>query len=147
MTDRGFRALVVLELVAVLASAAIGVTFPELLPESLSDAYRAVEGESFVEHSWGWMVALPLVLAALASYVGLLLFKPWGRSLGLLITVAGVALAPMSGPMVASWLESGLYDLANIAWGGILALAYYGPVSARFAANNPSKPTPLRGPA
>ena len=147
MTDRGFRTLVLLHLIAVLASAIVGVAFPELLPESLTGAYQAAEAESILERDWGWLLVVPLALAALASYVGLLMFRQWGRSLALLTTVAGFALAPVSGPVVASWLESGLYDLSNTAWGAVLALAYFGPISARFGANNSSKPTPLRGAA
>jgi hypothetical protein len=148
MTERSFRTLLYLHLATLLAATGVGVAFPEMLPSYLFEAYERSSTEAPIERAvWPWAVVLPVLGAAIAGYVGLFLWRPWGRTLSLATTVLGFVMYPLVGPTVASWLESSLLDISNIAWGALLALAYFSPVSARFAANNSSKPTPLRGAA
>jgi hypothetical protein len=139
MTERGFRILLVAHLAVLLAAVTISAAFPQLLPPWATEAHRIAEESSLLERSWAGYVIVPFVLAALAGYVGLFLWQSWGRTLSVASTLVGFGLYPLLGPTVASWAESSLMDMGNILWGAVLALAYFGPVSARFDASDSSR--------
>jgi hypothetical protein len=147
MTERGFRILLVAHIVTLLLGTIAGTAFPQLLPSSLIEAYQAAGSESLLERPWIWAVVIPLAVAVLAGYLGLFLWRAWGRTLSLASTLAGLALYPLMGASVASWAESSLLDASSILWGAVLALAYFGPVSSRFQTGGPSRAGALHGPA
>ena len=90
-----------------------------------------------------------------AGFVGMYLFKPWARSLSLLVAIAfplvGTASSFAFGNTVdllpSSVLSGAAASLSQLTWGAVLALSYYSPLSLRFSANNSFKPKPLRGSA
>lgn len=147
MEERGFRILLVAQIVTLLLAGVAGVAFPQLLPPSLIQAQELAGAGSLRELPWAWAVFIPLLLVVLAGYVGLFLWRTWGRTLSLLGTLAGLALYPLMGSSIASWVETSLLDVSNLLWGAVLALAYFGPVSSRFVSSSPPRAQGLRGPA
>ena len=75
---------------------------------------------------------LPLLLADLAGIVGLFWFRPWGRTLALLTTLARMCIDPWSSVAATTWAHALLYDVSTLLWGAALALAYFSAESARF---------------
>lgn len=81
-----------------------------------------------------------------AGFVGLYFFKPWGRSLSLLVAIAFPLLGAASSfafgntiDLLPSSVLSGTAEaLSQLAWGAVLALAYCSSVSLRFGASNPA---------
>ena len=86
---------------------------------------------------WG-LVSVLVILAVsavvvLAALVGLYRFRRWGRALALWSTVGLLPLLAVTGPSLSTGLESMFREVATLLWGGMLALAWYGPVGAAFA--------------
>lgn len=100
----------------------------------------AIQAAADDEASWlstnlplAFIVFVPLAVATLAGLAGMFLFKPWARRFSLYATLAGLCVMPFLGTSVMSWLDSILWECASLVWGAILALAYYSPLSSRFA--------------
>lgn len=131
MTETRFRKLL-WTYIALSAAAIIAAAFP-----SYSDQLQAaVHRES---NSWLWhndwaagAVFGAFAVAWVVGLVGLFRFRPWGRSISLYSTLAGLAVYPFLGNSLSSAWEDVFYESSMMLWGAILALAYYSPVSARF---------------
>jgi hypothetical protein len=132
MTTQKFRLLVWLHIA--LAFAGIGAAF---LPNSFSpELIAAYESEPLlwgVENEW-LLIAFAVLLIALwvATFVGLLRLKPWGRTLALYATAFTLIILPAFGPTLATGLETALIEAAAICWGAVLALAYFSDVRVHF---------------
>ena len=75
-----------------------------------------------------------IALCLIASVIGLMLFKNWGRILYLFLFVLGLFL-PLYSPInyiVTSPLSQFFYDLSCFGEGAILALCYFSPVTKYF---------------
>lgn len=132
MSETKFRLLVVLQFVISIASIAT-VFLPVGYSQELEAAYAAEPATWLTGGSGLSLVVVGLFLLAwLASQIGLLLFKRWGRTLSLYLTLAEFALALFQGPVLSSALESTLLDTTMLLWGAILALAYFSTASNRF---------------
>jgi hypothetical protein len=147
MSNSQFRWLLVVYVIATLAAVASSF-LPDGHSQVLADAY-AQESESwFSSNIWVLMaIALPLLAAIVAGFVGLFLFKRWGRAVSFYSTLAGLCLYLFTGPTVNSALEGVLYEVSSLLWGAILALSYYSPIAGRLGANDSFKPKPHRGSA
>jgi hypothetical protein len=133
MTGLRFRLLIVAHLALLAATVTLS-----LLPPSYSGmlAYAyADEPRGWIEQPVWWRIGIIIVLGVLwiAAHVGLLLLRRWGRTLCLVTTPAGPFLIALGGPVLASGFHSALADIDHVLWGIILALAFYSPISARFA--------------
>lgn len=78
-------------------------------------------------------VAIPLLIAAFVSFIGLYCFWRFARPLTVVVVCVGLCLYPLAGPVVESAWASLLFDLGNLLTGAIVALMYASPVSAWFA--------------
>jgi len=131
MTDTNYRKLLLIYLVV--TTAAIAASAFPAYSEALETALEKEPVTWLWRNTWAAVgLYSSLVIAWLIGLVGLFRFRRWGRSLSLYSTVAGLIAAPLAGPSLSSGLESGLYEASAYAWGGILALSYFSPVSARF---------------
>lgn len=147
MTDIRFRCLIILSALLFLAVMLAG-WFPPGYSDQLAQAYENepmpwlnADGEPSVALM---AVALASLVVMIAGYVGLFLFKPWGRWLSLYSSVIGLAFYPLGGAMLLSPLEALLTDASMMVWGAVLAIAYFSPVAARFRgmrAADPSRPS------
>ena len=101
--------------------------------EALSAAYDN-EPRTWLMSYRGMSLALMAVwaTAALVGLFGLFRFRSWGRTLSLVVTLAGLLLSAFMGVFLASGIESALFDGTNMVWGAILALSYFSAVSTRF---------------
>lgn len=134
MTASRFRVL--LAVYCVLFVAGIVVSFLSGgYSQELTDAYANEPAPPWMDHFWAFLgIVAVLLIAMLASYVGMFFFKAWARMLALVTTIISIALLPFSGPALSSAAEQTLFETSNILWGVILALAYWSPVvSDRFA--------------
>lgn len=136
MSQKYFRALILLYVALVVASAAAAF-LPGGYSQELSDALDNEPAPRILENLWLMFgLVVPLLLAAFAGVYGLYMFKRWGRSLSLYSTLAGLVLFPFFGPSLYSGLESALFEASTLIWGAILTLSYYSEVSSTFSANN-----------
>jgi hypothetical protein len=131
MTRSYFRNLVLLYAVLVVATLIAAFT-PGAYSQELSDALDREPMPWMVEAFWPMVLGVPLAAATIAGVWGLYMFRRWGRTLSIYTTGAGIALFPFLGPSLSGGLESAFYEASTLAWGAVLALAYYSPVSAEF---------------
>ncbi len=128
-----FRLLVISSLALVIFGAAIDILLPNTTTEKIIE--YAAEIESMPE---GWQLivlgafgSVALILA-IASFIGLLLFKRWGRIMYIAGYIAMVPIYPLMGVWVYGGISQLFYDLSMIAAGAILVLMYFSSVAAYF---------------
>jgi hypothetical protein len=112
----------------------IDITAPALVPEVI----RFAEEQYWNQVSTGGFVFrlsifVLYVVASLVAFVGLYLFKRWARTANLVLAALVVIVSPALGHLVLSGLAHGLGELALLLWGAVLGLAYFSPISERFA--------------
>lgn len=134
MTSAYFRALILVSVAAGFAGSFVDCLFPSLISAALS---AALENEPppalLAESPWLWLAILcPLVIAGIASTIGLFLFRPWARTLSLGVLGIGFAVAPFIGSTLSSGLAYALLEFAATTWGAVLAIAYFSPLNQRF---------------
>lgn len=148
MTDPRFRLLMMVSLGLLVLGVAADLI-----------ALHSTTAPAPVGSSWGSAATAGAILSSVylflfsASFIGVYLFKSWGRSLSLAVTIALPLLGTAASAAYGSGTEvvaSSIYsppvqELSQLTWGAVLALAYWSPVSSRFRSRNPSKPTSLRG--
>lgn len=151
MTESRFRLLMFASLVLLGLGAAgnLGVLYGGMAPVPINGSGWDTEA------SVGAALSFLFVLSFGAGFVGMYFFKPWGRSLSLLVAIAfpllGAASSLGFGTIVdllpSLVVSSAAEALSQLAWGAVLALAYCSSVSVRFNADSPLQPKPLRGSA
>ena len=147
MTETRFRQLLVLYLVVLLA-AFVFAFIPPSYSDGLKAAYEAEPESWLIGNVW---LSIAMLMAALVAvcvgFIGLYMFKSWGRSLSLVMTIAGTFITLLLGPDLSSPLVGALDEAVSLLWGAILAAAYWSPISHRFSTDNSFKPKPLRSSA
>ena len=138
MSPTAFRSLVVVSILLIVAAGVIDALCPSLISPSVTSAIEKEAATTLIEtHPFiSLAVLLPWLVAVLASTVGLLFFKRWARSMALYSTLLGFVFYSFFGPNLSSGVASALTDASSMAWGAVLALAYYSPLSERFAIKN-----------
>jgi hypothetical protein len=81
------------------------------------------------------VVVFLLILVIVASLVGVLLFRNWGRWLYLSSTVLIFPVSLFTGPTIYYGWESALWDTANMANGAIMLSMFLPPISKEFNKN------------
>lgn len=135
MSSGVFRLLVVFEFLLLSGSLAATFGLEDRLPDPLQTYLDSqIDAPSLVESPLGFTSSLAVLMAALASYVGLLMFKNWGRMLMVITFVAGYALVNIDQvPVVDHAFANSLTSLATALSGFILAVAYlHEPIAERF---------------
>lgn len=140
MTGSRFRQLLLACLVLFAAAVATGL-LPGSYSPALADAYANEPVPRLLQGDWAAIALLFVMLAGMvAGFIGLFLFKQWGRTLSLTLTLLALPLYLVLGPSLMSPLESLLIDASNLLWGACLALAYFSPIAARIEAGTESGP-------
>ena len=138
MTRTRFRATVALYFVLGTLALATGCVGESGLPAPLAqylDQRRSAE-PSMLE--WVLLAAsFPFLVATLVSFVGLLLFKRWSRSLSVATSLVGLLLLPLFGPTVEPGVTTAFNYAAGMLYGALLAWAYSPPAAAWFEAQSP----------
>jgi len=133
MTRQGFRRLIVLQWLLVLASCFVTFATVPYLPPELRGYWESQVNAEMTTGDWVLFgVSMLVLVASIIIYVGLYLFRPWSKSLLLPINVVGLLLAPLYGPAVMTGWASTLSYFAALVGGGVLFLAYLSPVRQMF---------------
>ena len=132
MSARFFRGLILAHLMA-LCVFSILAAFDHGVSQALLDAYLQ-SGPSWLmgESTLAILLVLAAVAVLIVGYVGLWLFKSWGRALSFWTTVLGCVLTAALGPSVYGGLSVAFYDASMLLWGAVLASAYTSPIAHRF---------------
>lgn len=134
-----FRALILLSLLASFAANLVDNLFPSLLAGFPTDAFAHAEQpfESWILGNYKMSLAIGVayILCMLVSIIGLFLFRGWGRTLAVVVSVINIGSMPFIGPNWFSGLAYALFELSAMSWGAVLALAYFSPISQRFVAH------------
>lgn len=120
-----------------------------------ADTLAIVNAKAMTDQAveWSGMVAFGIALLVVnlalcvVGFIGMFTFNRWGRTLSLIVTVFfpvlwiafGALVNPehvAARPLPSSDFSPYLLELATVAWGAVLALAYYSPVGSRFSASN-----------
>ncbi len=64
------------------------------------------------------------------------MFWPWARPLALLVTIAFVALSPLTRVFVELGWVAMFSEISTLLWGAVIALAYWSPIGAQFGKRN-----------
>ena len=75
---------------------------------------------------------LIFILFIIIAYIGLFLFKPWSKPLIIVVTIASLALVPLTGVTVVMPIPAMLNEISSIVYGAILCMLYIGPLSNEF---------------
>ncbi len=139
MTEKRFRQLLALYAI-VLAAAVVASFLPGGYSPALAQAYADEPVSPLLQNPWPALaIVLPLFLAGVCGYVGLFWFKRWARTLSLATTALTIGLILLGGASLSSAPASALFEVASLLWGGILALAHFSTVGARFDPHGPSR--------
>jgi len=79
---------------------------------------------------------LLLVIALIITYVGLFLFKPWSRTLIVILAVITLISSPFMGVFIALPILTTLNEISSILFGVVLAMIYLQPLSDEFKKSN-----------
>jgi len=133
LSKRSLRVLIVGEFLLAVLSLIVGIASEGSLPEPLREFERSrAEGEMT---TFDWVilgVVIPVLIAGLVAYVGLLLFWRPARGIYLATTVVAGLISPFLGPEVATGPAGALEDLSCIVTGVLLAVLYFSPVSELY---------------
>ena len=145
MHSKLFRTLLLASLVVAVAGALVDVVFPSLIPEPIRAAQEAVDAELSNAFVFGSLVLIAILLVAIvASYIGLYQFRSWGRRAALWTTLAALVASPFLGAWAQSGTALALLELSSSLWGAVLASAYYSPVATEFEPGDASQETPSK---
>lgn len=141
MNANYFRALIVFSLLTSFAANLVDNLFPSLLAGLSDNAFASTHPPLiswvFDHVSISMAMSAIYILFMLASLIGLLMLKPWGRTLALLMTVINICAIPFIGPNYFSGLAYAFFEVSAMSWGAALTLAYFSSISQHFQA----KPT------
>ena len=99
----------------------------EVLPKTI-DWYIYLESHFIISIFSG----LLLIVAIVASLVGVLLFRNWRRWLYLVSTALIFPISVLTGPTIYYGWESALWDTASMANGAIMLTMFLLPISNEF---------------
>ena len=127
--------LLVLSLLIGLAAGFVDLVVPSLVPESFRGAQEAEDKTISMAHLVLTLaVALPALVAYLASLFGLYQFRPWAPRVAIVGTALTLLVFPLIGTQTQSGLSQSLSYLASYLWGAVLVFACTSPWSTWFTA-------------
>lgn len=139
-----FRVSIVMSVILTIVGAFVDA-IPGLIPEELWQAYESVVPHGLRTKDFILIaVGLPLVIAGLASTVGLYLFRPWAPRVALYITIGSLFIYPLVDIQIVSPWSQLLTEASLLLWGVVLAMAFLPPLAERFSglrANSSMQPT------
>lgn len=134
MTPRIYRTL----LIASLAFGIIGAVFDSVVPSALPEAFsQAQEAYDTSQETSSFLLlgvaGLVLLIAGVASFVGLYRFRTWAPGLAIVTTVLAMPITILIGPMAMSGWAMTFEELSSMLWGAVVVLPYLSPLKERFA--------------
>ncbi len=133
MNKNNFRILVVITFILSVLAGVYDFIWPSEIITQISDYAYEIEPEySDFQIMIVSVIAVLLLVCAAVSFVGLLLFKNWGRHLYIAGFIIAFPLYPFMGVSVVSGANQLIYDLAMVLSGVLIAVCYYSPISKQF---------------
>jgi uncharacterized membrane protein len=129
-----FRLVLSLSLLSIIIAVIAGVNLSNTLPASLQDYLYQLENEelSNLESILWVLVGLTILVITPLLLIGLWKFKPWARTLFLVLTIVTFPLYVFLGPVVMNPWEAMFNDIAILLEGALIAMMFIGPVSEKF---------------
>lgn len=133
MTRNQFRSLVVLSMALALLASTESCLGQSGLPAPLREHLEHQRETDLTRTEWIVVaIALPVFVAGIASFVGMLRFSRRSRPLAIATTAVAVALLPLTGPTVEPGTATALFHASSMLYGAVLALAYCSPAANWF---------------
>lgn len=134
MSDTNFRFIVVCVALLAIVGGVIDLIMPSEVVKMGTSYMDTLQPELEEVPLWQLLlVVLPSTIVTIASFIGLLLFKRWGRTLYLIGFVLSIPIYCYSGVLVVGPLAQVFMDFSAYGSGFILALCYFSPISVRFS--------------
>lgn len=135
-----FRAVLIAGLIFAIIAGVAGFSLSDTLPPTLQDYLAQVEDEDIFEDEdildgetiFFLIAALVMPILLPISTIGLWKFKPWARTLYVVITMAFIPFYPVLGPVVMNGWEAMFNDIALMLDGILIAMMFTGEISQRF---------------
>ncbi len=136
MSKKGYRLLLVFNVLALLSAVMIDIAFPALIP----DVY--LEAQEYHEASHADSPALlvfffALIISIFVSLYGLFAFRYWAPKFALATTMLGVVASVFLSPSLISSPAEAISELSSYTWGACLVLAFVPPYSHWFKRESP----------
>ena len=77
-------------------------------------------------------IGTALFILCIIGLIGIFLFKKWGRTITVLMTLVATISQPFMGVLVVMPIASTLYGVSTMAFGALLCMAYLQPISSEF---------------
>ena len=130
-----FRFLIIAGLITGIAAGVVDSAIPGLIPAVLADAQKQWTEAQELPAGWVLISAiymLVMFIGAIASTIGLFVFKPWARSVALWVTLLSTPGYLLLGAEARSGWSAMLEDTSSMMWGGMVAMAYFSDLRSRF---------------
>ena len=127
-----FRLTAIVAFLLPIGAPLIDLIFPELVSSEIGQALESGPSPFLLEYWPSIAFLCAFLVSSIAGFVGLLLFRNWGRALSLWTTLIGLCIYPFLGSYVTSSAASTLSELGATLWGAVLALAYFSSLAAHF---------------
>jgi hypothetical protein len=133
MTKASFRTLVVLSAVSGMLGLLVALASEQRLPTELRKYLESQHSVEATTTDWVLLfVFVPLALAGVASFIGMLRFATWSRPLAVGTSLVGLAGLPLFGPTVEPGTTTALYHLGSMFFGATIAVSYFSPAAPWF---------------
>ena len=144
MTKTRFRAVVALSIALGFLGGIASLFFESTLPPPLREYLEREQNAEVTAMDFVLLLIwIPLLVAIIASYVGMLRFARWSRPLALATSALGVLALPLFGPTVEPGIVTAWLHLSSMVYGAVLAVAYCSPtVATWFGDLPPDRPLP-----
>ena len=131
-----FRLIILLNVVCVFLSVSIGISFVDALPPELQIYLSEVENEEIT--TLELILGVSYLLLSILTIIAIWLFKFWGRTLFVILTIASFPLYFEFGNVIMLPWEAMFSDISFILEGMILAMMFSGSISEEFRKDKPS---------
>jgi len=134
IAETGFRVILASSVAAGIVGIIVTVLSEASLPFELQSYMSRQSGGPFSELDMlGFVIWVPAMVISLIAAIGMFLFWRPARVLALIGTLLALVALPFSEPFVATGLATLFNEGSSILWGMALALAYWSPLTQRFA--------------
>ncbi|MGJ0492226.1 hypothetical protein [Methylobacter sp.] len=124
-SKNGFRAFLIVSTLIGFGGL-VDVIFPSLLSPELQEYFAKAEVTNYGKFLAAYSFIMSII--GLVSFIGILKFRKWARSLYVILTIVGLLFTPFYTEQISSGLSSAFSSFSSIASGIILALMYMPPV-------------------
>jgi len=130
-----FRLMIGLGFVLGCLGPGVDYLVPGLVPDAVRVAIRTSNASRDIAPLFAIAMVLVMVfivVAGLASTIGLLLLKRWARGLALWVSIISLSTYPALGPLVFSGWSLLLIEVSMALWGAALGMAYFSELNRYF---------------